>query len=148
MSLSAAPDELLFVYGTLRRDVGAPAYALFAEHARYLDEGYVSGRMYDLGEYPGVVLSNQPGDRVFGEIYTLGTPEPTLALLDRYEGVAGTRGDQPPQYERLEVPVSSQSHGPATAWIYVYLLAIDDHARIPTGDYLHFLRSNPGCLAP
>ncbi|NQV79645.1 MAG: gamma-glutamylcyclotransferase [Alphaproteobacteria bacterium] len=142
--MSAESDNLLFVYGTLRRDAGAPAYALFSEHARYLDDGDISGRMYDLGAYPGVVLSSQSGDHVFGEIYTLGTPEATLALLDRYEGVAGTRGDEPPQYERLKVPVSSQRHGVVAAWIYVYLLVTDDRARIPSGDYLRFLRSRPG----
>ena len=136
--------HLLFVYGTLRRAVGAPAYQLFSAHADHVDDGYVSARMYDLGDYPGVVLSADDSERVYGELYALRTPEPTLALLDRYEGVAGTRGSAPAQYRRLEVPVTSQHKGVRTAWIYECLLDIGDRARVPTGDYLDFLRHRRG----
>lgn len=138
----SASEHLLFVYGTLRRAVGAPAHRLFSAHADFFDDGYVAARLYDLGDYPGLVLSQDGGDRVIGELYTLRTPEPTLTLLDRYEGVAGTRGDAPAQYRRIKVPVTSQNGRVHTAWIYEYLLDVGDRPLVRTGDYLDFLRNS------
>ena len=102
------PGGLLFVYGTLRRDVGAPAYALFVKHAALYDDGTITGRLFDLGSYPGGILSDRPEERIYGEVYVLRTPRPTLALLDRYEGVAGTRGNAPALYDRVQVSVATQ----------------------------------------
>ncbi len=146
--MSAAPESLLFVYGTLRRAVGAPAFALFAEHAALFDKGHVQARMYDFGAYPGVVLSEQAADKVYGEVYALHTPTPTLALLDRYEGVAGTRDNEVALYERHRRPVATRRHGRLVAWIYVYVGALDGRPRIGSGDYLEHLRRHPAIRPP
>ncbi|MEK9946799.1 MAG: gamma-glutamylcyclotransferase family protein [Alphaproteobacteria bacterium] len=146
--MTAAPDSFLFVYGTLRRAVEAPAFALFAKHATYFDEGSVHAIMYDFGAYPGVVLSDHAEDRVKGEVYALKTPRPTLALLDRYEGVAGTRADDTALYERVRVAVATHQHGKVTAWMYVYLGSAAGRPRIESGDYLDHLRRNPDIRPP
>ena len=141
--MTATPDSLLFVYGTLRRAVEAPAFALFAQHATFFDEGSVRAIMYDFGAYPGVVLSDHAEDLVQGEVYALKTPRPTLALLDRYEGVAGTREDDTALYERVRIAVATHQHSKVTAWMYVYLGPIAGRPRIDSGDYLEHLRRNP-----
>lgn len=146
--MTGAAEARLFVYGTLRRAVKAPAFALFAEHARYYDDGSVQAIMYDFGAYPGVVLSDNAADRVLGEVYALRTPGPTLALLDRYEGVAGTRGAEDALYERVQVRVASAQHGTLTAWMYTYAGPLEGRARIGSGDYLDHLRRNPAIRPP
>jgi gamma-glutamylcyclotransferase (GGCT)/AIG2-like uncharacterized protein YtfP len=47
------PTDLLFTYGTLMR--GFRLHRLLAERAAYLGRGRVTGRIVDLGSYPGAV---------------------------------------------------------------------------------------------
>lgn len=138
--MTPAPDSLLFVYGTLRRAVNAPAYSLFSDKADLFDHGSIQARMYDFGTYPGVVLSDDPADRVYGEIFVLRTPAETLPLLDQYEGIHGGTKPWPEQYARLRQTVTSDGHGPLTAWVYAYLLSVEGRQRIDHGDYVRHLR--------
>lgn len=133
-------STLLFVYGTLRRAVQAPAYSLFADQADFFGHGSIGARMYDFGNYPGVVLSPDPADRVHGELFSLRAAETTFKLLDEYEGIhRGTR-PWPEQYARVPLPVVSENHGTVTAWVYSYLLSVEGKLRIPHGDYAKHLR--------
>lgn len=139
---------LLFVYGTLRRAVEAPAYSLFADQADFFDHGSIGARMYDFGNYPGVVLSDDPADRVYGELFLLHAAETTLKLLDEYEGIHRGTKPWPEQYARVELPVASESHGTVTAWVYSYLLAVEGKPRIVHGDYAKHLRGKKNYRPP
>jgi len=141
-------NALLFVYGTLRRAVQAPAYALFANKADFLDQGTVSARMYDLGNYPGIVLSDDPADRVHGELFRLHAPETTFSLLDQYEGIHGGSKPWPEQYGRVQQAVRSAAHGVVTAWVYIYLLSVDGKPRLVHGDYVLHLRGRKSYRPP
>ena len=46
----------LFVYGTLRDDPAHDMFHVLAANAELIGEATVAGRLYDLGEYPGLVL--------------------------------------------------------------------------------------------
>lgn len=75
---------LLFVYGTLKR--GCKNHRQLAGQ-RFLGEartvpGY---RLYDLGDYPGMVEVPEDGEGVWGEIWAV--DEVALARLDAFEGV-------------------------------------------------------------
>ena len=85
--------ELLFIYGTLHPD---RAPAAIAPTARLLkpfggpgaNRATLQARLYNLGAYPGVLLSDDPSEAVVGELFELpigsqGTA--ILALLDAYE---------------------------------------------------------------
>jgi gamma-glutamylcyclotransferase (GGCT)/AIG2-like uncharacterized protein YtfP len=122
--MSAEPGSQLFVYGRLRLTGEAPAFILFAEHATYFDDGRVQAKMYDFGSYPGVVLSDCVDDRITGEAYTLRRPTSTLALLDRYGGVASTRAGELALYERVRFQVATDRHGSLNAWVYVFIGAV------------------------
>ena len=87
--------DLLFIYGTLHPD-RAPAD--IASTTRLLkpfggpaNRATIRARLYDLGAYPGVVLSgdsDDPSEIVAGELFVLPDgPEATaiLARLDDYE---------------------------------------------------------------
>ena len=67
----------LFAYGTLRTD---PRRLL--EGCDRVDTGVVRGTLYDLAEYPALILGGD--DPVSGVIWRC--PYPVLAALDRYEG--------------------------------------------------------------
>jgi gamma-glutamylcyclotransferase (GGCT)/AIG2-like uncharacterized protein YtfP len=74
--------ELLFVYGTLMSSDEEMSDFL-KNGARFLGKGVVKGRMYDLGEFPGIVV-DQSG-KIHGEVYEITRPE-IWESLDRYEG--------------------------------------------------------------
>jgi gamma-glutamylcyclotransferase (GGCT)/AIG2-like uncharacterized protein YtfP len=64
---------LVFVYGTLRRGSDG-AMALRFPGAKFIADGSVSGKLYDLGSYPGL-LTNKSGSLVKGEVYQVGAED-------------------------------------------------------------------------
>jgi gamma-glutamylcyclotransferase (GGCT)/AIG2-like uncharacterized protein YtfP len=73
----------LFVYGTLKKR--SQAHRLL-RGARFIAPASVTGALYDLGDYPGLV-QRRNGGRVVGELYELPADhERVLKALDRYEG--------------------------------------------------------------
>lgn len=123
---------LVFVYGTLR--LGAAQHARLAG-ATLLDHGFVRGRLYALGAYPGAVLGGPARDRIAGEVFRLRRPVRDLAALDAYEGLA-PEGD----YRRARCSVATRRLGRVRAWIYVYDGAVAGLAVIPGGDFLRASR--------
>lgn len=77
----------LFVYGTLKRNSARKRHPLLRD-ARFVDLASISGRLYDLGPYPGVVRESGDRGRVFGEVYEIHDDHAHGALqaLDKYEG--------------------------------------------------------------
>ena len=94
----AQAERHVFVYGTLRRGEANDINRLLPA-PRYVGQGVISGVMYHLGAYPGVVLG--PGGAVVGEVYAV---EPALErVLDEIEEVFPQRKDE---YFRRELPVT------------------------------------------
>jgi gamma-glutamylcyclotransferase (GGCT)/AIG2-like uncharacterized protein YtfP len=81
--------DLLFIYGTLHPDRAPAAIASTARLLKPFDGGSnratIQARLYDLGAYPGVVLSDEPADIVSGELFILPDDPAVLARLDDYE---------------------------------------------------------------
>src|SRR5262249_36826380 len=73
-----------FAYGTLLGGRRPAAIARTAERLAVLGPATVRGRLYDLGEYPGLVL-DPAANEVHGTICTV-PDEAVLAALDAYEG--------------------------------------------------------------
>ncbi len=59
--------HLVFVYGTLRCG-GARAMSIRFPNSKFIADAKVSGSLYDLGAYPGL-LSNESNSLVIGEVY-------------------------------------------------------------------------------
>lgn len=76
---------LIFVYGTLKRGQRADL-THYVPPPTYLGEGWVSGRLYDLGHCPALVLDEAAG-QVFGEVWELDTQ--LFEALDGYEAECG-----------------------------------------------------------
>ena len=74
---------LVFVYGTLCRGMRLHKHMA---NSRFVDEGAISGTLYDLGSYPALSLQ---GDKlVGGEIWEI--DRETLSQLDMIEGYDGS----------------------------------------------------------
>jgi gamma-glutamylcyclotransferase (GGCT)/AIG2-like uncharacterized protein YtfP len=108
--------RFLFVYGTLRVGSSHPMAAFLAEHARFVAEGKASGRLLDLGSYPGMVEAESPDDWVHGDVFELRDPESTLTALDHYEGCARAN----PLYTRRQTQVTLSTGKQVMAWYYLY----------------------------
>ncbi len=134
MSAKSANDQL-FVYGTLRRGAGSSAHHWLDRRAELLGQAWCQGRLYRIAHYPGLVLSEDTRDRVFGEVYRLHQPKSTLAALDRYEE-CGSGFPEPTEYVRRELPVTLNSGEPLMAWVYQYNRTVSEDAWIPRGDFL------------
>ena len=108
--------RFLFVYGTLRCGSNHPMAALLASHAQFIAEGKASGRLLDLGSYPGMVEAESPDDWVHGDVFELHDPESTLAALDHYEGCDRAN----PLYTRRQTQVTISTGEKLNAWYYHY----------------------------
>jgi gamma-glutamylcyclotransferase (GGCT)/AIG2-like uncharacterized protein YtfP len=132
--------NLLFVYGTLRRGFTNPAARFLARHSEFAGAGRARGRLYWLGEYPGMRDAQGSGEWVYGEIYRMTAPEETLGKLDIYEG-CGSEDTRPYEFARFQRAVRFDSGEEAEAWVYLYGLDTIGLPRIESGDYLEALRA-------
>lgn len=106
--------QLLFVYGTLRRHSSHAMARLLAHCARFVGEGRVAGHLFHLGRYPGMVMADQAGAWVIGDIYDLQNDADLLAVLDRYEN-----DESPlPAYFDRKLTIVSREHVEFMAWVY------------------------------
>jgi gamma-glutamylcyclotransferase (GGCT)/AIG2-like uncharacterized protein YtfP len=99
--------------------------------ARFVTSGSITGQLYDLGEYPGVVREPHTRRRVFGELYEIpddGAPA-ALRRLDEYEGS---------EFTRERAYVTSADGKRRLAWTYVLRKRPGKFARhVSTGRYDH-----------
>jgi gamma-glutamylcyclotransferase (GGCT)/AIG2-like uncharacterized protein YtfP len=121
--------HLVFVYGTLRRG-GAGAMSIKFPDAKFIAGAKVSGSLYDLGDYPGLLL-DETNSPVAGEVYEV--VEEVLNKLDDFEASS--------HYLRklVEIPLGAHSK---LCWVYepdpeFYSL----HTLITSGDWMEYART-------
>jgi gamma-glutamylcyclotransferase (GGCT)/AIG2-like uncharacterized protein YtfP len=124
-----AESQVVFVYGTLRRG-GSNHFRMAG--AEFISTGTITGRMYRIDWYPGLVL-DPVGDEIHGEAYRV-DPE-QLTALDLFEGLAAgeTEGSE---YRRVETTVIQQDSQALSAWVWEWLGETDESQRIADGDWL------------
>ena len=123
--------HFVFVYGSLRRG-NTGAMSVRFPNATYLTDARVRGRLYDMGEYPGLMLDGE-ASIVTGEVYEV--DDDTLSRLDEFE----LNSD----YSRKQVEVE---HGSVRrdCWIYVPDLDSEffgDYELIESGDWTEHVGS-------
>lgn len=96
---------------------------LFNE-AALLGEAQAKGKLYDIGEYPGLILAENSLAK--GEIYLLNIDDDTLIeFLDDYEG---------DEYRREKVEIDFDG-SIISCWTYLYIHDTTNKTLIPDGDY-------------
>lgn len=115
----------MFVYGSLRRDADGKVHPLLAD-ALFLGAATVSGALYQVDWYPGLVLGSD--GTVHGELYELPIDkvDHMLTSLDDYEGGG---------FRRRKATVMGEGIEHADAWVYTYIGPTHALTAIATGDY-------------
>jgi gamma-glutamylcyclotransferase (GGCT)/AIG2-like uncharacterized protein YtfP len=114
----------LFVYGTLMRAAdgwrfGKSQRDRLARESTFVGTAMLAARLYDLGNYPGLLLSHDPADVVHGEIVALADPDHSFRWLDPYESIVpGRPADS--EYRREKVTARLAEGTTIAAWTYVY----------------------------
>lgn len=141
MAGAQAELDLVFVYGTLRRGEVHHDVLLDAG-ARFVGLGRITGRLWDLGAYPGVVRAEgaereagpEGREEVRGELYRLADPRAALAVLDELEGHDPARPEGS-LFVRREVEVRGEGGGRIAAWAWFLPREPRGATPIPGGDY-------------
>lgn len=131
------PEQYLFVYGSMRRGTGIPQQRLLRSHAELIGEARIKAIMFDLGRYPGIVLTTNKSSIVTGELYRIRHHRlhELLTQLDEYEECSDTF-EEPHEFRRDLVKARlSRNAQEYRAWVYVYNRDISHCDRIPSGDY-------------
>ncbi|MDB5103552.1 MAG: gamma-glutamylcyclotransferase [Fibrobacteres bacterium] len=146
------PGSLLFTYGTLMLTTGIAAVDEAMENAGVsLGRGSISGRLFDLGGYPGAVRAasraisagvrvgpdfDEDAPKVWGHLLRLKDPAALFAAIDPYEGFdpEDTEGSE---FIRAETWVTLAGSGMGfLSQVYFYNFPTAGKAVIATGDYL------------
>jgi gamma-glutamylcyclotransferase (GGCT)/AIG2-like uncharacterized protein YtfP len=128
-------QDHLFVYGTLMRGFDHPMAKLLSRSAEFCSEARCRGRLYLVKHYPGLVLSDDPEDVVFGELYRMHHPDELLREFDMYEA-CGEGFAEPTEYLRQMLTVTREGGPAEEAWTYVYNWPVKKLPRISSGRFL------------
>ena len=130
--------NLLFVYGTLMRITDSAFHPLLLDQAEFLGTGSIAGKLYQVQNYPGAVLTESEHKRVFGEVYCLLDPKKLLSKLDAYEECTPEFPD-PHEYQRRQLPVAMAAGHSLNAWVYLYNHPTTLLQLITSGDFRQVL---------
>jgi gamma-glutamylcyclotransferase (GGCT)/AIG2-like uncharacterized protein YtfP len=130
--------DLVFFYGTLMTPFNRSGRMNIDQHLVYKGRGSMTAALYDLGIYPAAVPATD--GRVWGEVYEMTRPMVVLRALDEIEGY---RPSEPEAslYTRRVTPVTMENGIVVQASAYFYNAPLGRAERIPSGDYLEYLRA-------
>jgi gamma-glutamylcyclotransferase (GGCT)/AIG2-like uncharacterized protein YtfP len=121
--------HLIFIYGSLRRG-GAGAMSIRFPNSKFIAEAKVSGRLYDLGAYPGLLLDESDLE-VTGEVYEV--DDELLSKLDEFEASSN--------YVRKPVDISFGNQR-KIGWTYEPNPEFHSLSKlIPSGDWVEYAKT-------
>ncbi len=136
MTMNTDPSffpNLLFVYGTLRRDCSSGAHQKYLSDAEFVTNAQVRGSLYRVSYYPALAINDSGW--VQGEIYRLRDSQ-QLAQLDAYEEC--TYPALPAQeYQRCLIQAQSSKGDCFNVWVYAYQRSLNNLPLIASGDFLN-----------
>jgi gamma-glutamylcyclotransferase (GGCT)/AIG2-like uncharacterized protein YtfP len=124
----------LFVYGTLMRRFHNPAARRLRRDALFVCTATVSGKLYNLGAYPGLHLTREGACTAHGEVYRLTGGGQLLHFLDGYEGCAPD-DPEPHTYRREVAHAALAGGGQLPVWVYALIEAPASRPVIPAGRF-------------
>ncbi len=126
--MDSSPQQV-FVYGTLRRG-GSNHFRMAG--AEFVAAGTITGRMYRIDWYPGLVL-DEAGDEIHGEVFSVRPDQ--LSALDVFEGLSAGEIEGS-EYRRVQTTVVQRDSQTLTAWVWEWLGLTDESQRLADGDWL------------
>jgi gamma-glutamylcyclotransferase (GGCT)/AIG2-like uncharacterized protein YtfP len=129
--------QFLFVYGTLLQP-GNEFAEYLNKHCKFINNGKIKGRLYDIGEYPGAVVDSNEERYIYGSIFMMDDPDTILKVIDDYEGIGELYG-HPQEYIREQVDIQSYSDI-ISCWMYLYNSPLIACNEVATGNYIQYLK--------
>jgi gamma-glutamylcyclotransferase (GGCT)/AIG2-like uncharacterized protein YtfP len=126
--------DYLFAYGTLAEIHPPQKIATTVKRLKYVGDGFIFGRLYDLGEYPGAILESESRNKVFGKIFEVPPDRTVLKRLDGYEGFDPLRPARS-LFIRRRTTLSRCDQPPLTGWVYEYNGSVNSQLVIKGGHY-------------
>jgi gamma-glutamylcyclotransferase (GGCT)/AIG2-like uncharacterized protein YtfP len=117
--MSTSKSDYLFTYGTLRPVFAPDEIAPVVEKLRSVGEGFVSGVLYDFGDFPGAVLDPLSDRKITGTVFKLPEGAGILRQLDDYEGYDPDDPDKS-LFIRSLCSVVLTNGTILECWVYVY----------------------------
>jgi len=124
----------IFVYGTLLGEFAPPEIAVVITKLELIGAGFVHGRLYDLGDYPGAILDASSETKIFGRVYRLPSDSDILNALDDYEEFHPHKSSQS-LFIRKQTEAFLTSGEKIRCWVYEYNRNISFVSLIESGDY-------------
>lgn len=135
----------VFIYGTLRageiNDIGQAAARHGIAAPRLIGRAAVAGRLYDFGDYPGLVQDETAG-LVRGDVYEI--EDDLVPVLDDIEGVRPGI-DSLFKSRAVSVPVAGRSL--ACFFYPVDAVSVEGRTRIEAGDWVSYRLARDGVTA-
>jgi gamma-glutamylcyclotransferase (GGCT)/AIG2-like uncharacterized protein YtfP len=111
--------EYLFLYGTLLVDDVPDEVAGAVRSLKRIGPGHVRGKLYDLGEYPGAILTPSSKTRIHGEIFQVPVIPNLLKALDDYEEFYPAHKEES-LFIRTKAEATLANGQQVDCWMYVY----------------------------
>jgi gamma-glutamylcyclotransferase (GGCT)/AIG2-like uncharacterized protein YtfP len=137
--MSTPATYYLFVYGSLRSGFKSPVYEYVSRFYTFVGDGTVKGKLYDLGEYPAAIPTEDES-YIVGELYNIKNSNDfswAIGQLDDYEGV-NVEADEVKLYRR-DIATINCNGEIFSAWIYWYNGDVSGKPIIASGDIMEFL---------
>lgn len=127
----------IFIYGTLMKGYKSHKKFNLSKRLNYIGIGKLNGIIYDIGEYPGLVIDCDDEKTVNGEVYEI-LDQSVLQELDEFESYKPSDPE-----DSLYVRTSVQLIDPKIeAWTYTYNNCINDKKKIKEGCWRSYEGSN------
>lgn len=123
----------LFVYGTLLQ--GEMRWPVLRKYGvTSVKPARAAGQLFDLGNFPGMILSTAPSHVVHGEFVQVEDLSAALERLDIVEGFHGF-GEPESLFRRTVTRVTLDDGTDHRAWVYEFARSPDGSSRISSGDW-------------
>jgi gamma-glutamylcyclotransferase (GGCT)/AIG2-like uncharacterized protein YtfP len=129
--------DSVFFYGTLMAGFDRRRRAGIDGKLTYAGRGSIRATLFDLGLYPAAIPARE--GHVWGELYHMADAPGVLTALDEIEGYRPGDPDRS-LYVRGEADVTLLDGAGARAWVYFYNAPLGQAPRIPSGDYLEYVK--------
>lgn len=132
-------EDYIFVYGTLRRDPTGSMYHLLARYTDFIGDGYINGKLYEIEDYPGLIISSSKDERVYGEVYRIRDSKYVFEILDDYEECR-EKYPEPHEYKRVKADIHLGDGRMLKAWVYEFNHPVTTHKLIKSGNYVEYVK--------
>jgi gamma-glutamylcyclotransferase (GGCT)/AIG2-like uncharacterized protein YtfP len=126
--------DYLFAYGTLANSKVPHEITSSVKQLKHIGDGFIFGRLYDVGEYPGTVLDSDRRYRVYGKIFELPADPKVLERLDAYEAFDPQR-PRTSLFVRQRTAITRPNKSTLVGWVYEYNRDLTALPLIENGHY-------------